>query len=103
MPSDAAEDDGEIEHSLHMVELEECAECGGHIDPTEPGHYKSADDETFVHSVCLEEDEPSKVLDLLDEHPFTRQGARQYGCGHYAHGPPADLPEECPECEVPAP
>lgn len=101
--TDAVQEEAEVEHSLHMVELEECAECGGYIDPTEPGHYKSADDETFLHSVCFEEGEPSKVLDLLDEKPFKQQRSRQYGCGHYAHGPPADLPDECPECEVPAP
>lgn len=88
--------DGGLEH-------EKCAECGGRIDPTEPGHYKSADDETFVHSVCFNDGSPSEVLNLIDEYPFKEQIPRQYGCGHTAHGPPINLPAECPECEVPAP
>ena len=94
--------DGEAEVTNGDL-IEECAECGGPIDTTEPGHYKSADDEMFVHSVCFEEGEPSKILDLLDEYPFKRQTGRQYGCGHYAHGPPTKFPAKCPECEVPAP
>lgn len=81
---------------------EECAECGGRIDSEEPGHYKSAD-EVFVHSVCYEEGDPSSVLDLTDEYPFTEMVPIQYGCGHLATGPPIRLPTECPKCGVPAP
>ena len=84
------------------VQIVECEECGGDIDSTQPGHYKSPD-ERFVHSVCFEEGEPSKVLDLYEEHPFKEQTMVQYGCGHFAEGPPLHLPEHCPECEVPAP
>jgi len=84
------------------VQQVKCEECGGRIDPTEPGHYKSPD-ERFVHSVCFEEGEPSKVLDLYEEHPFKEQTSIQYGCGHFAEGPPLHLPDYCPECEVPAP
>lgn len=95
-----ATDGGEV---TQEVEHEKCARCGGRIDPTEPGHYKSVDDETFLHSVCFQEGEPSKVLDLTDEYSFKEHVPRQYGCGHTASGPPIKLPTECPECEVPAP
>jgi len=83
------------------VQIVDCEECGGNIDPTQPGHYKSPD-ERFVHSVCFEEGEPSKVVDMK-KNPFKEQTTVQYGCGHFSKGPPLHLPEECPECGVPTP
>lgn len=83
--------------------IEECERCGGDIDTNVPGHYKSANDEVWVHKVCYEQGEPGEpVVDLVDEYPIMEQWPRQYTCGHYAHGPPSKLPGECPECEVPA-
>ncbi len=87
----------------HEEYIETCERCGGKLRADLPGCYKSPS-EIFVHKVCFEEGEPGDpVLDLSDEHPFKEHVPIQYQCGHYADGPPRHLPEECPECEVPAP
>ena len=82
--------------------IENCERCGSPVNAGKEGYYKSPD-EQFVHKVCYEEGEPSEVLNLIDEHPFMEQVPKTYNCGHHAHGPPRHLPDECPECGVPAP
>jgi len=74
-----------------------CEECGGSIDTTLPGYYKSPS-ELFKHELCHENGSPPPQYELAENHDYETHTNRQYNCGHVLYAPPKRQPTVCPVC-----
>lgn len=80
----------------HNLE-EACEECGGSIDTSAAGYYKSPS-ERFKHGLCHENGSPPPQYELAENHEFETHTNRQYNCGHVLYAPPKRQPMVCPVC-----